>query len=75
MMALEYVQSFLSIAFRRKRATDAVLGQHTSASQPSLCTAKATQAYLENGTLPEEGAICMVNVPPFSNVTWMDVLG
>ncbi|KAB2575811.1 Tripeptidyl aminopeptidase [Lasiodiplodia theobromae] len=47
---------------------------HCSPAQVSRCTAKATQVYFDNGTLPEPGSICEVDVPPFSNVTWQDVL-
>ncbi|KAF9641105.1 alpha/beta-hydrolase [Lasiodiplodia theobromae] len=47
---------------------------HTSPAQISLCTTKAVQAYLVNGTLPEPGTVCEVDVPLFSNITWQDVL-
>jgi len=33
---------------------------HTSMSGPSTCTMKYLQAYLVNGTLPEEGTVCPV---------------
>ncbi|OJD30052.1 nedd8-like protein [Diplodia corticola] len=47
---------------------------HCSLQQVSRCTARLTTAYYENGTLPEPGTVCEVDLPPFSNVTWQDVL-
>ncbi|KZT10492.1 uncharacterized protein LAESUDRAFT_645131 [Laetiporus sulphureus 93-53] len=38
---------------------------HCSTSAPSLCTAKYLQAYLQNGTLPEEGPVCKPDELPF----------
>jgi len=46
---------------------------HCSNAQPSLCTAKAIQAYFNNGTLPAPGTICQPDVPLYSNLTWIDV--
>ncbi|GME23738.1 Nedd8-like protein [Neofusicoccum parvum] len=34
----------------------------------------ATQNYLVDGTLPEPGTVCEVDVPLFSNKTWRDIL-
>lgn len=48
--------------------------QHCSNAQPSLCTAKAIQAYFNNGTLPAAGTICQPDVPLYSNLTWVDAL-
>lgn len=47
---------------------------HVSIEQASVCTAKVIQAYLDDGTLPEPGSICEVDVPLFSSLTWRDVL-
>ncbi|KAI0672371.1 TAP-like protein-domain-containing protein [Trametes maxima] len=39
---------------------------HTTLALPSLCKARAVQAYFANGTLPSNGTICPVDVSPFS---------
>ena len=46
---------------------DHIALQHSSLSQPSLCTAEAIHAYFVNGTLPPEGTICESSVPTFAN--------
>lgn len=38
---------------------------HCSISQPSLCTAKAYQAYFKDRTLPDPGTVCKPSVPIF----------
>ena len=38
---------------------------HCSPSAPSLCTAQHVRAYLEDGTLPEEGTVCEPDELPF----------
>ncbi|RPD54165.1 alpha/beta-hydrolase [Lentinus tigrinus ALCF2SS1-6] len=38
---------------------------HCTLAAPSLCTAKHIQAYLKEGTLPEEGAVCEADELPF----------
>ncbi|KAH7348316.1 TAP-like protein-domain-containing protein, partial [Rhexocercosporidium sp. MPI-PUGE-AT-0058] len=47
---------------------------HGSLSHPSLCTSRAVRAYFEDGVLPEQGAVCGVDVAPFSNTTFEDLL-
>ncbi|KAF4631629.1 hypothetical protein G7Y89_g6499 [Cudoniella acicularis] len=47
---------------------------HSSISLPSACTLKNTAAYWLNGTLPKPGTVCQVDSPPYSNITWADVL-
>ncbi|KAF2145297.1 uncharacterized protein K452DRAFT_316367 [Aplosporella prunicola CBS 121167] len=47
---------------------------HTSMGQESLCTVKAIQAYFLNGTLPKPGSVCEVDIPLWSNLTWIDLL-
>ncbi|KAI0508519.1 TAP-like protein-domain-containing protein [Xylaria bambusicola] len=42
---------------------------HTSISHPSLCTAKVTQAFFSNGTLPKHNTICDTVAPPFQFAT------
>lgn len=39
--------------------------RHCSVSAPSVCTAKVVRAYLEDGTLPEEGTVCELDELPF----------
>jgi hypothetical protein len=39
-----------------------------------MCTLRAVSAYWINGTLPEPGTVCEVDAPPFSGLTWADVL-
>ncbi|KAF4602732.1 hypothetical protein EYR40_005949 [Pleurotus pulmonarius] len=38
---------------------------HCSIAAPSVCTAKFIRAYFMNGTLPNEGVVCPVDVPIF----------
>ncbi|KJZ75311.1 hypothetical protein HIM_05237 [Hirsutella minnesotensis 3608] len=47
---------------------------HTSINLPSLCSLKTLSSYWLNGTLPKPGTVCAVDSPPFSNVTWLDVI-
>ncbi|KAH8660909.1 TAP-like protein-domain-containing protein [Tricladium varicosporioides] len=47
---------------------------HCSLGQPSICTSKAVRSYFMDGTLPEQGAVCDVSVPPFSKMTIYDIL-
>ncbi|RAO72438.1 uncharacterized protein BHQ10_008450 [Talaromyces amestolkiae] len=47
---------------------------HTSLVLPSLCSLQTTANYWVNGTLPEPGTVCEVDAPPFSNITWANVL-
>ena len=49
--------------------------QHSSLAQGSLCTAMATRAYFVNGTLPEPGTECRVDVDRFAgNDGWDEVM-
>lgn len=41
--------------------------QHTSLSAPSRCTARAIQAYFQDGTLPVPGTVCEADFVPFEN--------
>ncbi|KAM0275098.1 hypothetical protein ACHAQH_007578 [Verticillium albo-atrum] len=43
---------------------------HTSLAQPSLCTVNVLREYFGNGTLPEEGAVCDVDIPLFGDGKW-----
>lgn len=47
---------------------------HCSVAQASICTVKAIQAYLMNGTMPEPGTVCEIDEPPFSDLSWEDIL-
>ncbi|GAM42077.1 hypothetical protein TCE0_043f15723 [Talaromyces pinophilus] len=47
---------------------------HTSLVLPSLCTLQTTAGYWVNGTLPEPGTVCQVDAPPFSNISWANIL-
>lgn len=47
---------------------------HTSVTQPSNCTRAAIAKYFFNGTLPENGSGCPVEVEPFVN-SWSLKLG
>ncbi|KAI0892441.1 alpha/beta-hydrolase [Annulohypoxylon nitens] len=47
---------------------------HASLAAPSACTIKTTSAYWADGTLPPKGKICELDAPPFSDVTWKDVI-
>ena len=38
---------------------------HCSLAAPSVCTARRVRAYFQNGTLPEEGAVCEADEVPF----------
>ncbi|EIW63602.1 alpha/beta-hydrolase [Trametes versicolor FP-101664 SS1] len=38
---------------------------HCSLAAPSLCTARRVRAYMVDGTVPEEGAVCEVDELPF----------
>ena len=38
---------------------------HCSLSSPSLCTAKHVRRYFEEGILPDEGTVCVVDELPF----------
>ena len=38
---------------------------HCSLAAPSVCTARRVRAYFQEGTLPEEGAVCDVDELPF----------
>lgn len=42
---------------------------HCMPSAPSICTAKHIRAYFQDGTLPEEGAVCGVDELPFVGET------
>ena len=50
---------------------------HCSLASPSVCTAKYIRRYMEEGTLPEEGAVCEADELPFvgnvSDVSALDV--
>ena len=48
--------------------------QHGSLGQASLCTAKAVKTYFMDGVLPAQGAVCAVDVAPFSGKTFDDFL-
>ncbi|PGH19695.1 hypothetical protein AJ80_03850 [Polytolypa hystricis UAMH7299] len=48
---------------------------HCSVALPSKCTLKTVSEYWLKGTLPEPGKVCGVDAPPYSNVTWADVIG
>lgn len=41
-----------------------LMKQHTSASAPSLCVAKAIRKYVQTGALPEQ-SLCDANEKPF----------
>ncbi|KAJ4148207.1 hypothetical protein LMH87_002687 [Akanthomyces muscarius] len=47
---------------------------HSSLGLPSACNLRHVRAYWQNGTVPEPGTVCEVDAPPFSNITWEDVL-
>ena len=49
---------------------------HCSISQPSVCTAKAYQAYFKDGTLPDPGTVCKPEIPifPLADDSLLDVL-
>ncbi|KAM4055849.1 TAP-like protein [Hirsutella rhossiliensis] len=47
---------------------------HTSLNLPSMCALKTVSSYWLNGTLPQPGTVCEVDAPPFSNITWNDLL-
>ncbi|KAL2061477.1 hypothetical protein VTL71DRAFT_6854 [Oculimacula yallundae] len=47
---------------------------HGSLNHPSLCTARAVKAYFDDGIVPAQGAVCAVDVAPFSNTTFDDLL-
>jgi hypothetical protein len=50
--------------------------QHSSIAQASLCTATATRAYFVNGTLPQPGTECRVDVSLFAGTDgWDEVMG
>ncbi|KAH8905740.1 hypothetical protein BR93DRAFT_855302, partial [Coniochaeta sp. PMI_546] len=38
---------------------------HTSLAAPSRCTARVVRGYFQEGTMPEEGRVCEVDVGPF----------
>ncbi|KAI1175420.1 TAP-like protein-domain-containing protein [Nemania sp. FL0916] len=50
---------------------------HASIAQPSLCTARAIQAFFTNGTLPEPNTVCKTVTTPFKYAkfgpTWQDL--
>lgn len=46
--------------------------QHSSLAQASVCTALATRAYFVNGTLPEPGTVCKVDVSLFAGTDGWD---
>lgn len=50
------------------------MSKHASIGLPSACSLKAMRAYWNDGTMPEPGTVCKVDAPPFSNITWDDVL-
>jgi len=41
--------------------------KHASTAEPSACTARVLQAYFVNGTLPDKGKVCEVDVKLFQN--------
>ncbi|KAJ3480003.1 hypothetical protein NLG97_g8174 [Lecanicillium saksenae] len=41
---------------------------------PSACNLRHSRAYWQNGTVPAPGTVCKVDAPPFSDITWDDVL-
>lgn len=43
---------------------------HCSVSGPSVCTMKYVRAYLDDGTLPEEGTVCPVLGPPIPGISF-----
>ncbi|PVH74867.1 proteinase [Cadophora sp. DSE1049] len=47
---------------------------HGNLGHPSLCTAKAVKAYFVDGVVPAQGAVCGVDVAPFSGRTFDDLL-
>ena len=51
------------------------LSQHSSLAQGSLCTTKSIRAYFVNGTLPQPGTVCDVDVPLFAGTAgWNEIL-
>lgn len=63
------------VASGRGFGTDAVGVQHSSLGQASLCTALTTRAYFVNGTLPEPGTVCEVDVSLFAGTDgWDEVM-
>lgn len=48
--------------------------QHASLGLPSACSLRAIRKYWADGIMPQNGTVCKVDAPPFSNVTWVDVL-
>ncbi|KAF2224730.1 Alpha/Beta hydrolase protein [Elsinoe ampelina] len=47
---------------------------HCSSASPSLCTARWTQAYWANGTLPPPGTVCQPDIALFSGQGWSSLL-
>lgn len=48
--------------------------QHASLGLPSACSLRHSRAYWQNGTVPPPSTVCKVDAPPFSDITWDDVL-
>ncbi|KAJ6789721.1 hypothetical protein PWT90_00585 [Aphanocladium album] len=47
---------------------------HASLGLPSACSLRHARAYWQNGTVPVPGTVCKVDAPPFTDITWDDVL-
>ena len=50
-----------------KVLTQNSVGHCTLLASPSLCTRKVIQAYMENGTMPNDGAVCQGDCKPFQD--------
>ncbi|RDA86501.1 hypothetical protein CP532_2020 [Ophiocordyceps camponoti-leonardi (nom. inval.)] len=47
---------------------------HTSLGLPSRCMIRTLSAYWRDGKMPAPGTVCGVDAPPFSGITWPDIL-
>ncbi|KAK2748950.1 hypothetical protein FQN57_007233 [Myotisia sp. PD_48] len=47
---------------------------HGSVALPSKCTLETVSKYWEDGTLPDPETVCKVDAPPFSGLSWPDIL-
>ncbi|OAQ72013.1 peptidase S33, tripeptidyl-peptidase [Pochonia chlamydosporia 170] len=47
---------------------------HSSLRLPSACTLEKISAYWSTGAMPLPNTVCQVDSPPFSNITWFDVI-
>ncbi|TQS31749.1 hypothetical protein Golomagni_07960, partial [Golovinomyces magnicellulatus] len=47
---------------------------HISLVLPSACTIQKVSQYWMDGILPKKGTVCNVDAPPFSNISWNDVI-